>query len=72
MAPKPEGNTVVPLEPTPLLETVMAGSPDQARMEQYRIRLANIQLLLARIAASHKELASALDTAAARSDMFEL
>ena len=70
VGPKPEGNTVVPLEPTPLLESVMAGSPNQARMEQYRIRYANIQLLLTRIAASHKELADGVNTAAARSDMF--
>jgi hypothetical protein len=72
VGPKPEGNTVVPLEPTPLLESVMAGSPNQARMEQYRIRYANIQLLLARIAATQKQLMESLATATARQDMFSL
>ena len=57
---------------TPLLESVMAGSPDQARMEQYRIRYANIQLLLARLAQTQKQLKDALDTAAKRPDIFQI
>jgi hypothetical protein len=69
---KPDGKIMVPLEPTPLLESVMAGSPDQARMEQYRIRYANIQLLLTRLAQVQKQLKDALDTAAKRQDIFAL
>jgi hypothetical protein len=69
---KPESNIVAPLDRTPLLESAMSGSPDQARMEQYRIRYANIQLLLARIAATHKQLVEAVNTAAGRQDMFSL
>jgi hypothetical protein len=69
---KPDGKIMVPLEPTPLLESVMAGSPDQARMEQYRIRYANIQLLLTRLAQVQKQLKDALDTAAKRPDIFSL
>jgi hypothetical protein len=69
---KPEGNILVPLDRTPLLESAMAGSPDQARMEQYRIRYAAIQLLLARIANTHKQLLEAINTASARPDMFSL
>ena len=38
IGPKPEGNLLVPIDRTPLLESAMAGSPDQARMEQYRLR----------------------------------
>jgi hypothetical protein len=69
---KPDGKNLVPIEPTPLLESVMAGSPDQARMEQYRIRYANIQLLLTRLAQVQKTLKDALDTAAKRPDIFSL
>ncbi len=69
---KPEGNIVVPLDRTPLLESAMAGSPDQARMEQYRLRSVNIQILLARIAQTEKQLMEAIKTAAARPDMFSL
>ena len=50
----------------------MAGSPDQARMEQYRIRYGNIQLLLARLAQTQKQLTEAIETAATRPDMFSL
>ena len=72
VGPKPDGKNLVPIEPTPLLESVMAGSPDQARMEQYRIRYANIQLLLTRLAQTQKQLKDALDTAAKRPDIFQI
>jgi hypothetical protein len=72
IGPKPEGNILVPLERTPLLEAAMAGSPDQARMEQYRIRTTNIQLLLTRIAQTQKQLNEAVKSAASRPDMFSL
>jgi hypothetical protein len=69
---KPDGSILVPLEPTPLLESVMAGSPQQARMEQYRIRFTNIRLLLARIAATQKQLMDGMKKAAERPDLFAL
>jgi hypothetical protein len=69
---KPDGGIVVPLDRTPLLETVMAGSPEQARMEQFRGRYANIQLLLARLKQTQKALNDAVKAAAARPDMFAL
>jgi hypothetical protein len=69
IGPKPEGNIVVPLDRTPLLESAMAGSPDQARMEQYRQRVLNIQILLQRIAQTQKQLMDAVKTAAARADL---
>jgi hypothetical protein len=69
---KPDGSIVVPLDRTPLLESAMAGSPEQARMEQYRGRYANIQLLLARLKQTQKPLQEAVTKAAARPDMFAL
>jgi hypothetical protein len=72
VAAKPEGNIVVPLDRTPLLESVMAGSPDQARMEQYRQRYAKILLLLARLKQTQKPLVESINKAAARPDMFTL
>jgi hypothetical protein len=69
---KPDGGIVVPLDRTPLLEAVMAGSPEQARMEQFRGRYANIQLLLARLKQTQKALNDAVKTAAQRPDMWAL
>jgi hypothetical protein len=67
---KLEANTLAPLERTPLMEAVMAGSPEQARMEQYKQRLANIALTVQRINQTNKELTEALNKAAARGDLF--
>ena len=69
---KPDGKLVFPLDRTLLLESAMAGSPDQARMEQYRGRYASIQALLLRIAQTKKQLGDAVDTAAKREDLFSL
>lgn len=69
---KPSGDIVVPLDRTPLMEAVMAGSPEQARMEQYRGRYAHIQLLLARLKQTQKQLTDAVKSAASRPDMFAL
>ncbi|HEY0708654.1 MAG TPA: hypothetical protein VGG33_17735 [Polyangia bacterium] len=69
---KPDGSIVVPLDRTPLFESVMAGSPDQARMEQFRGRYANLQLLLARLKQTQKPLMDAVKAAASRPDMFSL
>ena len=72
VAPKPEGDKVVPIEKTPLFEAVMSGSPDQVRMEQYKQRYNNIRLILQRLAATKKELGDAMDKAASRPDLFTL
>jgi hypothetical protein len=69
---KPDGSIVVPIDRTPLLESAMSGSVDQARMEQYRLRSINIQLLLTRISQTNKQLTDAIKTAASRPDMFSL
>jgi hypothetical protein len=72
IAAKPSGEAVVPIdrEHSPLFETLMSGSPDQVRMEQYRQRYQNIRLILARLTAEKKELFEALDRAASRPDLF--
>ncbi len=70
VGPKPEGDKVVPIERTPLFEAVMNGSPEQVRMEQYKQRYNNIRQILARLAATKKELGDAIDKAASRPDLF--
>jgi hypothetical protein len=72
IGPKPAGDTVVPIdrERSPLFETLMSGSPDQVRMEQYKQRYQNIRLTLARLTAEKKELFEAIDKAASRADLF--
>ncbi len=72
VGPKPEGDKLAPLDRTPLLESVMAGSPDQVRMEQYRTRYNNIRMLIARLTAAHKELFEAITKAAGRPDLTTL
>jgi len=72
IGPKPEGTTVVPIERTPLFDAVMSGSPDQVRMEQYKQRYNSIRQILARLAATNKELKDAIDKAASRPDLFTL
>jgi hypothetical protein len=67
---KPEGDKVVPIERTPLFDAVMSGSPDQVRMEQYKQRYNSIRQILARLAATKKELGDAIDKAANRPDLF--
>jgi hypothetical protein len=74
ISPKPSGDSVVPIdrERSPLFDTLMSGSPDQVRMEQYKQRYQNIRLTLARLAAEKKELFEAIDKAASRPDIFTL
>jgi hypothetical protein len=72
VGPKPEGDKVVPIDRTPLFEAVMSGSPEQVRMEQYKQRYNSIRQILARLAATSKELKDAIDKAAARPDLFTL
>jgi hypothetical protein len=67
--PKSE-NRVVPLKPTPFMDAVMSGSPDQVRFENYKSRVATIFLTLGRLNNGSKELTKGLETAAARPDVF--
>jgi hypothetical protein len=65
-----KGDGVVPLKPTPLMDAVMSGSPDQVRAESYKQRVANIRILVARLNATQKELFTGVDKAASRPDVF--
>ncbi|MEP6653576.1 MAG: hypothetical protein ABJA82_09475 [Myxococcales bacterium] len=65
-----KGDGVVPMKPTPLMDAVMSGSPDQVRAETYKQRVANIRQILARLNGTQKELMTGVDKAAARPDVF--
>lgn len=72
IAPVPEGNSVVPIKPTPLFDAVMSGSPEQVRMEAYKLRYLSIQQTLKRLEQVQKQLGEAVDKAATRPDLFTL
>lgn len=61
---------VIPMKPTPFMDAVMTGSPDQVRQESYKLRVASLSALLSTIASAHKELAQGLEKAAARPDIW--
>ena len=69
---KLDTGNVVPIKPTPLMDAVMSGSPDQVRAEAYKQRTANIRSLVSRLTASQKELFEGIDRAAARPDVFTI
>ena len=61
---------VVPMKPTPFMDAVMTGSPDQVRQESYKQRVSNIIARLSTIMGAHKELAAGVEKAAARPDIW--
>jgi hypothetical protein len=63
---------VVPVKPTPLMDAVMSGSPDQVRMESYKQRVANLRALLARVTANQKELLEGIAKDATRPDIWTI
>jgi hypothetical protein len=63
---------VIPLRPTPLMDAVMTGSPEQVRYEAYKQRTANMRAIVARLTASQKELFEGINKAAARPDVFTI
>ena len=46
---KLDTGNVIPMKPTPFMDAVMTGSPDQVRQESYKQRVANIRALSSRI-----------------------
>ncbi len=44
------------MKPTPFMDAVMTGSPDQVRQESYKQRVANIRALSSRTTTNQKEL----------------
>ena len=67
---KIDTDKVVPLKPTPLMDAVMSGSPDQVRNEAYKQRVANMRAITSRLTSSQKELFEGLNKAASRPDVF--
>jgi hypothetical protein len=69
---KLDSGNVVPIKPTPLMDSVMSGSPELVRAEAYKQRTANIRGLVGRLTATQKELFEGIDKAAARPDVFTI
>jgi hypothetical protein len=49
---KLDTDKVIPLKPTPLMDAVMSGSPDQVRNEAYKQRVANLRGIVSRLTSS--------------------
>ena len=69
---KLDTDKVIPLRPTPLMDAVMTGSPEQVRNEAYKQRTANMRAIVARLTASQKELFDGINKAASRPDVFTI
>ncbi len=61
---------VVPMKPTPLMDAVMSGSPDQVRAESYKQRVAGIRMIVSRLNNTQKQLMTGVDKASQRADVF--
>ncbi len=73
VGPKPDMKNLVPIDiQQPLVQTVMSGSPDQVRMEQYKQRYSNIRMIVGRLTAAQKELAEQVGKAAGRENIFSI
>jgi hypothetical protein len=67
---KLDAANVVPMKPTPLMDAVMSGSPDQVRQESYKQRWANIRSLWSRTTTNQKELLEGIKKDADRPDIW--
>jgi hypothetical protein len=67
---KLDSGNVIPMKPTPFMDAVMTGSPDQVRQESYKQRVSTIMATLSTISSAHKELAAGVEKAAARPDIW--
>jgi hypothetical protein len=70
IGPKPDTGNVVPIKPTPFMDAVMTGSPDQVRQESYKQRVASIGMLVRQLTVMQKELVDGVSKDAARPDIF--
>jgi hypothetical protein len=61
---------VVPMKPTPFMDAVMTGSPDQVRQENYKQRVKNLGELWRRTATNQKELLEGITKDATRPDIW--
>jgi hypothetical protein len=61
---------VVPMKPTPFMDAVMTGSPDQVRQESYKQRVASIRSTWSRATTNQKELIEGINKDASRPDIW--
>ena len=61
---------LIPMKPTPFMDAVMTGSPDQVRQESYKQRVANIRTLVSQLTVTQKELVDGVSKDASRPDIF--
>jgi hypothetical protein len=61
---------VIPMKPTPFMDAVMTGSPDQVRQESYKQRVANLRALWSRTTTNQKELFEGISKDASRPDIW--
>jgi len=69
---KLDSGNVVPMKPTPFMDAVMTGSPDQVRQETYKQRVANIRSLWSRTKTNQKELLEGIAKDATRPDIWTI
>jgi hypothetical protein len=69
---KLDTGNVVPMKPTPFMDAVMTGSPDQVRQESYKQRVANIRALWSRTKTNQKELLEGIAKDATRPDIWTI
>jgi len=67
---KLDTGNVVPMKPTPFMDAVMTGSPDQVRNESYKQRVASIRALSSRTMTNQKELIEGITKDASRPDIW--
>jgi hypothetical protein len=67
---KVDSGNVVPIKPTPFMDAVMTGSPDQVRQESYKQRVASIGMLVRQLTVMQKDLVDGVSKDAARPDIF--
>jgi len=70
IGPKVDAGNVVPIKPTPFMDAVMTGSPDQVRQESYKQRVASIGMLVRQLTVMQKELVDGISKDASRPDIF--
>jgi len=69
---KLDSGNVVPMKPTPFMDAVMTGSPDQVRQESYKQRVANLRALWSRATTGQKELLEGIQKDATRPDIWTI
>jgi len=67
---KLDTGNVIPMKPTPFMDAVMTGSPDQVRQESYKQRVANLRSLWSRTTTNQKELLEGIAKDATRPDIW--